>query len=403
MVVANSVYRDPRVVREARALSAAGHRVVVAGIVEGDAANVELSGPENFEVQCFEGVWLKRIRKLARRVKRGLGRGNATGPPKAVGCRRVLATLNAALLFKGVENVFFRALPFLLATRADAVHAHDLNTLRPAVRIGRKLGVPVVYDSHEVWPDMGNFHSSYKHWLIGIERRCIQKSVRAVVTVSDGIAELFVKRYKVACPTVVINAPYTSNVTPRFVRNSEITRPIFLYQGALVPGRGLESVVEAFRYVRTPGRLKIRGTGPLWNRLSAMAAEIPSSRVQMLCAVPPDEVVRSAARDGDIGVVPFTTDSLNHRLALPNKLFEYFAAGLAVFSTNIPEVRGLLERFRAGWVYTCENPRMIAQAVDAIVRTGGISVVQRNARWAHSTELNWQNASRVLIKMYDEI
>src|SRR5262249_44155012 len=145
---------------------------------------------------------------------------------------------------------------------------------------------------------------------------------------------------------------------------------VVLYQGGVGPSRNLEPVIRAMALVRGTA-LVIRGPGvetfgkgylDLAERCGA------GGRVFCLDAVPSGEGVRRA-READFGLWTLLSDvGLNFRLALPNKVFEYLAAGLPVLSADLPEVRALLDRYQCGLCFDPEDPRDIARVISQLAQ-----------------------------------
>ena len=50
-------------------------------------------------------------------------------------------------------SFWMRASSHMTSWRPDVIHAHDANTLIAALAVGRRLSVPYVYDSHELWTE----------------------------------------------------------------------------------------------------------------------------------------------------------------------------------------------------------------------------------------------------------
>src|SRR5262249_46283485 len=118
---------------------------------------------------------------------------------------------------------------------------------------------------------------------------------------------------------------------------------VVLYQGGLGPSRNLEPVIRAL--ARVPRAvLVIRGPGieHFAGAYLGLARECGcGGRVFCLPPVGSGEVVREA-RGADLGLYTVLGVGLNFRYALPNKVFEYLAAGLPVLCADYPEVRRLV-------------------------------------------------------------
>jgi hypothetical protein len=87
----------------------------------------------------------------------------------------------------GIIRVFNSRLADLMLNRKEAfdlVHCHDLDTLPIGVRLKKKLGLPLIYDSHEIWPYMieGEVPNVLVKRLVNLEKRSL-KSVDHVIAV----------------------------------------------------------------------------------------------------------------------------------------------------------------------------------------------------------------------------
>jgi len=69
--------------------------------------------------------------------------------------------------------------------------------------------------------------------------------------------------------------------------------------------------------------------------------------------------------------VPYRPTTLNNRLCLPNKIFEYLQAGLALAVSALPEMERVVKEIGAGEVFNPEQPRDIARAINALTCDAG--------------------------------
>jgi glycosyltransferase involved in cell wall biosynthesis len=80
--------------------------------------------------------------------------------------------------------------------------------------------------------------------------------------------------------------------------------------------------------------------------------------------VPVDELLAWTA-DADVGVSLLQDTCENHRLALPNKVFEYVAAGVPVVVSDLPELRRLVTDHDLGWTVDGADSQALAAALQA--------------------------------------
>jgi glycosyltransferase involved in cell wall biosynthesis len=123
-------------------------------------------------------------------------------------------------------------------------------------------------------------------------------------------------------------------------------------------------------------------------------------RVHFLPPVPSADVI-AAASTADIGVSPIVDVGLNYRWSLPNKLFQYMAAGLPVVASDFPQVREVVEGAGAGVVVDTADPRSIADGIRFVMadreEAGRMGERGRNAVL---DQFNWDTATRSLLDVY---
>src|SRR5205807_2315349 len=94
-------------------------------------------------------------------------------------------------------------------------------------------------------------------------------------------------------------------------------------------------------------------------------------------------------------------DSWNNRVCLPNKIFEYAMAGLAVFASDLPEMRALVERHGLGSVFAERDPAAIARALNEAT-PGRLEEARANAL-RFSADVNAASEFAKLVAIYDEL
>ncbi|HEY0072151.1 MAG TPA: glycosyltransferase, partial [Chloroflexia bacterium] len=157
-----------RIIQEARSLVEAGHSVSIlsrAGDTEDIAGEIEGIPVEWVAVKGRDPRfgWLYRLV--------GVERGSN------------FAALWSVLTMR--HTFTLRALDRAMAARADVYHAHDLNNLELACRAAAANRARVVYDSHELFSEIGNrwIQLRRKAW-VRLERKLIKKA-HLVVTVNE--------------------------------------------------------------------------------------------------------------------------------------------------------------------------------------------------------------------------
>ncbi len=81
--------------------------------------------------------------------------------------------------------------------------------------------------------------------------------------------------------------------------------------------------------------------------------------------------------EADVGVTLLQDTCENHRLALPNKLFEYIAAGVPVVASALPEIERLVDRYGIGWCVAPDQPQALAGRIRQALAVRGDADLKR--------------------------
>lgn len=377
MLVMNDMSFDQRVHREAAALGAAGHDV---------------------NVVCLRGSGLpQREERAGYQVTRVADPTTATWRQPFAKMRQSMAR-TAALAEAAV------------LAQPQVIHAHDTDTLPAAVRAAEAASAKLVYDAHELFPDQfqgpGDLASRLARvWWRSVEQRLIRRS-DAVITVSPGLAEVLASRYGVRA-AVLRNVP---SLAPR-MRSRRLRdelgvpdeTPIILYQGLLLPERGLVPLVEAIRYV-DGAVLAIQGVGSEEQamRAAALSAGV-GERVRFMGWADPEDALEYAS-GADIGVVTYEAGTLNNRLSGPNKLFLYLMAGLPVAARDFPGPREVVVGDQVGDVFSEATAEQIAETLNRMLRDrDSLARMAERARSVAESKYNWEREQRVLLAVYERL
>jgi glycosyltransferase involved in cell wall biosynthesis len=206
-----------------------------------------------------------------------------------------------------------------------------------------------VYDAHELYTGFDD--DPPRLWLrtISALEGALARSADSVVTVSEQIADELVRRHRLARrPLVVLNCPPVEERP--FAGHAGALRVI--YQAAAGPGRHLLDLAPLADLPDIEVASRVLG------------GDVPPPGIEQLAPVGQEDLV-AALEPFDIGLVIDRTTTDNTRLALPNKLFEYLMAGLAVVVPDAPAMAALVEREGVGKVY---GPGCLDEVVRQLAR-----------------------------------
>ena len=287
--------------------------------------------------------------------------------------------------------------------KPDIWLANDWNTLPIAARLSEETGVPFAYDTHEFatseYEERHLWRLFQKPVIRLIEEGLIGRA-RVVSSVSPGISRALQDEYSLEkLPMTVLNAPIYEKAV--FQPAREPVR--VLYHGAVSVGRGLEETILSVASWRDGRSLTIRGPAdPSYLRtLQALSRKQGvEARVDFVPPVPMVDMVK-AAQPFDIGILALPNHSRHNKFALPNKLFEYTMAGLAVCMSDLPEMSRIIGQHQLGTTIESVDAASIAEAINGM-DTDSIDRYKRNALKAANT-LSWDEAGKTVLAAYTEI
>ncbi|MDW8014471.1 MAG: glycosyltransferase [Bacteroidia bacterium] len=285
-------------------------------------------------------------------------KANLPGRPYSV--RRLWVPVGRGPLFFLIANLRF-FLHLLLRRRWDAVIASDLAAL-PGCWLAAKLRRKVILlDSRELFTQTPFLvHRPLVRWLWERAERFLYARVHYTITVSPPIARYFERKYRRPV-WLVYNFPPRGQA----FASPCLADKLLLYQGMLHPYRGLEELILALREV-AEWKLWIIGDGPLRSSLEHLVEkERLGSRVQFFGIVP-FELLERYTRRATFGVSGEIPVGLNHKYALPNKLFDYLREGIPVLGGEAPLVQRVIRHYECGKVIAPWTPGNIVQILQGL-------------------------------------
>jgi len=375
MLLHKTVVYDSRVRREASTLAQAGYDVTVLELAPVSRQERTLDGFSRRS--AMPSAWVKRL-----------------------------------LPFHAYRAVFLLSfLAGVVRLRPDVIHAHDAAMLLPGLVGARITGARLVYDSHELATSVPYRERAWA-WFVGAIERLAVPRAALVITVSDGIAERLRERYGLpGTPVVVRNvsalvegerSPDVPGLRERLGLSPRT--PLVLHQGAAAPMRGCATLVRAVAALDDAhlvflGDDDVRGFN---GELAQLARELGAGDRVHFVASQPLEQLLALTREADVGVTLLEDTCVNHQLALPNKLFEYIAAGVPVVASDLPEMGRLVRERHIGWTADPSDPEAVAGALRVALAAGHLEALQVRLREAEA-ELRWPVERRRLLDAYAQL
>ncbi len=293
----------------------------------------------------------------------------------------------------------------LLFTKADLLVANDLDTLLPNYLVSKLKGIPLIYDSHEIFCEVPELQTNtgkkriwekLEGWIVPKLKRCI--------TVNQSIADYFTDKYKVPFIFVrnIPHYPKIESLKSRSELNLPLGKKIVILQGAGINvQRGAEELVEAFQYLNDNFLLLIVGSGDVIHQLKENTAKIQlQNKVKFIDKIPASEL-RHYTANSNLGVTIDKDSNMNYHFSLPNKVFDYMHAGIPILATRLPEIEHLISKYHIGTFIENHEPQHIAQQISGFLNSSHYLEYKSNTLIA-AIENNWKTEKQKLINLIND-
>ena len=281
------------------------------------------------------------------------------------------------------------------------IHCHDLNTLHIGFFV--KLIKPkthLIYDAHELETEQipGN---SLRKKISKIWERILISRIDSFITVNDSIKENYEYIYGVKKSIVLFNSPNRTIITQKSSELRETLKlsssdVLYIYQGGVSEGRGIEIILEAFS--RLPNYLHVvfMGSGSLEGIIKESSRKFSNIHI-----VPPVTYARLpiVTSGADIGLLLYENTCQNNYLCSPNKLFEYVNSEIPFICSPLYELTKLVKKFGIGVVLEKND---IDSLISAVLSCPTSNIPKES--FLRLKELfSWEVQEEKLLRLYSDI
>ena len=242
-----------------------------------------------------------------------------------------------------------------------------------AWRVAQRLGVPFVLEIRDLWPESLGVAGQRRgpgYWGLWILARFLYRAASRIIVLARGVQQ-YLEGLGVP-PGRIVYVPNGADLgafPERTTPGSESLRVI--YAGAHGPANGLDAVLDAAALLRDEPRVAflLVGDGPAKAALIQRARADGLTNVEFCDPVPKARIPQLLA-SCDAGLMVLKDVPLFAFGVSPNKLFDYWGAGLPVVC-NVPgEVAGWVRDAGGGVQATDATGESLAAAIRVLVAMG---------------------------------
>lgn len=274
---------------------------------------------------------------------------------------------------------------YILKNSFDVVIIHDPMFLPLISRLKKKMSFLSVYNAHEYHPlefeEIENWTNTIGRYAYSLYEKNLT-NVDILVNVCDGIAHECEKSFQKES-LVIPNVAIQSNIQPFY--NTGVVK--LIYHGAIMQSRNIEAMIDVMNLLGDHYTLQIMGVvngdnAQYLNHLKEYAKK--TGNVSFTDPVPFDQIVQKI-NEFDIGLFLLQPNNFNYTHALPNKLYEFIQAKLAVAIGPSVEMKQVVEKYDLGVVSEDFSAESLARKIASLSRED-IAKYKQNAVAASAIE-----------------
>jgi PEP-CTERM/exosortase A-associated glycosyltransferase len=290
--------------------------------------------------------------------------------------------------------------------KPDILHAHSpvLNAIA-ALRVGRKLGIPVVYEIRAFWEDAAVDHGTNKEW--GVRYRLTRametyalRRVDAVTTICEGLRkDILARGIPQQKVTVIPNAVNIEDFSPGEAPEQQLAQSLGLegkvvlgFVGSFYAYEGLNTLLQALpaMLAQKPGiRVLLVGGGPEERALKELAARLHVAEKVIFTGRVPHADVQRYYNLINVLVYPRLRMRLTD-LVTPLKPLEAMAQGRLIVASDVGGHLELIEDNKTGILFKAGDPLSLGKELLALLnKPERWATLRDTARCFVEGERNW--------------
>ncbi len=305
-------------------------------------------------------------------------------------------------------------------TRPSVLIVRDMPLCPTAIYVGRRERVPVVLDMAENYPAMmrKNFEAGRQgpfDYLVrnprvvaAVERYCLPRVARVLTVVEESAARVERLGVPASRVSVISNTPPCARLedapAPARVAGSPLR---LVYMGLLEVPRGVAEMLDAIALLRQRGVAVVAtiiggGRDEALFHAQAAALGLGPDVVEFRGYIASHaEALRTVAA-ADIGVLPHRKSEA-WDTTIPNKLFDYMAAGLPVITSDAAPFARIVRETGAGVVFVSRSAASLADAIAGLADPSRRAALAAAGRAAVAARYHWEHDEATLLRVLDEV
>ena len=296
-------------------------------------------------------------------------------------------------------------------TKPDIIIVREMIIAKTAAIIAKRMNIPVIMDMAENYPaamrEWKKYNDSALSKFLVHNAKIPDKIERSSVRLMDGIltvCEEQIRRLNIKFHypekniTVVHNTPEESTFekAEKGVVNDDL---VLCHHGFLTSEKSIMNFLKGFIKFKneTSNNIKmvIAGSGDNFGDYQKVIKDHKAENFVIMTGEYKPGELAGIISGIDIGLIPYPKNDFNN-YTIHNKIFDYFAAGKPVITSEAAPLKRIIAQTKAGISIDCEDPDQIFANMKMINEINW-KELGKNAQKAYNGIYNWKNDEKTLI------
>ncbi|MEM2929173.1 MAG: hypothetical protein QXS18_05210 [Thermoplasmata archaeon] len=295
-----------------------------------------------------------------------------------------------------------KALRNAIESKCNAFHANDWNSLPMAAKAAEILNAKLIFDAHEYAPlELENrwYWKPLFQPMITYFLKKYSSKINASITVAPAISQRYREEFGLN-PQVILNTPERVFLKKKYSNSNEIR---LVHHGGAIRDRKLENLIKTLAFCDNRFSLHfilLKNDLVYIKSLMILSEKIAPYKIKFYEPVSPERIVERIS-EYDMGFYLLEPNSFNNIAALPNKFFDFIAAGLAICIGPSPSMAEFVKKYGIGCVAPSFEPKIVAETLNQFKKEDIIKMKEASRK--ASKYLNAENEMKKLINLYNNI
>ena len=310
----------------------------------------------------------------------------------------------------------------------DVIHVHDLKLVPTALKIKSKYKyIKVIADLHENYPAavrewnklnkgikgiIRRYFQNYDRWF-SVEQKIVKKVDKIIAVVDEMKVRMLQQHDKLEAEKICV----ISNLEDKdFVEKGKLDNLLIekyreyftiLYIGGFGIHRGIDTVIKGMKHIDIPNvklLLVGRGNPTVEEYFKTLIRENNLENKVEIVGWQPFDKVFTYQKLADICIVPHNSNEHTDN-TIPHKLYQYMMVGKPIIVSSCPPLARVTKEANSGLVFEAGNSVDFAHKVSEIYENPAQmkSFSKNGLKYTFDDGHSWQNESKKLIKLYENI